>query len=82
MTLVSGDHRTETYNTSISLEYLLREWLTCSVEYDYNDQSETQVSDLGSRGYNDHVFILRLSGSYDWLENEAQSGTHTWQIPR
>jgi len=84
MALVEGDHRTETYNISAGLKYLLLEWLTCSFEYDYNDQSETQFSDMTPTGYNDHVFMLRLSATYDWLKHEKRTkqnyGTHTKSI--
>ncbi len=82
MALVEGDHRTETYNVSTGVEYLLLEWLTCSAEYQYNDQSETQVSDLHLTGYNDHVFSIRFTATYDWRHSEAQPETNSWQIPR
>ena len=80
--LVEGDHRTETYNITTGLEYVMLEWLTCSAEYQYNDQSETQISDRNLTGYNDHVFTIRLTATYDWRQNEAQSETNSWQIPR
>ena len=82
MALVVGDHRIETYNVTTGLEYLLLEWLTCGIEYQYNDQSETQVSDLHLTGYNDNVFTLRLTATYDWRQREATPETNSWQPTR
>ena len=70
---VKKDYRTETYNASTGIKYLLLEWLTCSLEYNYNDQSETQISDKYGAGYNDHVVMFRLNAIYDWLKHKETS---------
>ena len=79
--LVQGDRRTETYNISTRLEYLLLKWLTCSLEYAYNDQSETQISNQYAAGYNDNVVMFRLNAIYDWLEHTANRNQNYDTIP-
>ncbi len=70
--LVEKDHRTETYNASGGLKYLLLKWLTCTIEYNYNDQSETQLSKRDLVGYNDHVVLFRITAIYDWLRHKEK----------
>ncbi len=67
LAIIAGENRRETYNTTVGIEYLFLSWLTGTAEYQYNDESATQVSDEHLAGYNDHRFMLRLSATYDWL---------------
>ncbi len=65
--VVAGENRRENYNGTAGIEYLFLSWLTGTMEYQYNDESATQISDEHLTGYNDHIFMLRLSVTYDWL---------------
>ncbi len=65
--VLAGENRRETYTATTGIEYMLLSWLTGTMEYQYNDESATQISDEHPMGYNDHRFMIRLSATYDWL---------------
>ena len=62
----SHDDRTETYRVSTGLNYLILPWLTSTLEYQYNESSETELDDRPA-GYEQHIVMFTLTATYEWL---------------
>ncbi len=60
------DDRTETYRFSAGCNYLILPWLTSTLEYQYNESSETEIDDRPA-GYEQHIIMFNLTASYEWL---------------
>ncbi len=65
--LMAGEDRRETYDVSVGLNYELLPWLSSRAEYEFSKESATNLEGRLPTGYTDHVFLISLTASYDWL---------------